>query len=875
MEEITIQNVTFTYPQMNQPALRNVSCTIEEGAFVVLCGQSGCGKTSLLRLLKPALAPHGTGDGTILYRGREIQSLSLREQAETLGFVQQDPELSLVCDKVWHELAFGPESLGLKNSEIRARVAEMASFFGIEDWFHKSVATLSGGQKQLLHLASVMVMRPSVLLLDEPTAQLDPIAAHDFLETLYQMNRELGTTVILSEHRLEEALPLADYVIVLDNGEVVTQGTPQETGCVLHEKRHEMFAALPTPMRLYYTVQNDRDCPLTVREGRSWLSSMHPQNVAAEREEERAANKEALLNAQEIWFRYEKKEADVVSGLSLTLHKGELYALMGGNGTGKSTVLSVLMGLRHPYRGRVVTKSGNKISALPQNPQSLFSRKTVWLELCDVAAQSGLPQAEAEKNVCDMLAFCELQELSDRHPFDLSGGEQQRLALAMVLLCRPDILLLDEPTKGLDVYFKQKLATLLKSLQHKGMAVLMVSHDVEFCAQYADCCGLMFDGRIVSEGAPRTFFGEKYFYTTAAARMANGIVQNAVLEEDLIRALGAEPLPKQEPKPNDAHVKNDATSAENLPAPKTAQKKRSKLQLVLGTVFGLLFFAALVFMLKSSAPADEKIFEQLLSVAFLSVAAVCLLPQKEASIHSVKRTACKRKISKRTLAASMISLAMIPLTVLFGVYVLEDKKYYFISLLVILEGMLPFLLIFEGRKPQARELVLISVLCAVGVAGRAAFAALPQFKPVAALVIITGVCFGGEAGFLVGAVTAFVSNFYFGQGPLTPWQMFAFGLIGCLAGLLFQKGLLKKNKISLSIFGFVVTLVLYGGIMNTSMVILYEPQPTISLVLASCAVGFPFDLVHAVSTVFFLWFAGDAMCEKLERVKVKYGLYER
>ena len=268
MESYRIDHVTFTYPDREKPALSDLCLEIRQGELVTLCGRSGCGKTTLLRLLKPALAPHGAVSGEILFTGRPLAELSDRQQSEQIGFVMQSPDNQIVTDKVWHELAFGLESMGLKTPEIRTRVSEMASFFGIQTWFHKSVTELSGGQKQLLNLASVMAMQPSVLILDEPTSQLDPIAAADFLETVRKINRELGTTVLLSEHRLEDAFPMSDRVLVMEAGKIIADGPPRTVGEVIRESRQEMFAALPTPMRVHAQVENGLACPVTVRDGR-------------------------------------------------------------------------------------------------------------------------------------------------------------------------------------------------------------------------------------------------------------------------------------------------------------------------------------------------------------------------------------------------------------------------------------------------------------------------------------------------------------------------------------------------------------------------------------------------------------------------------
>ncbi len=808
MEKIKIENLTFTYPNETTPALDNVNLSIMSGEFVCICGKSGCGKSTLLRQIKPVLAPFGEKTGAVYFDGQDVTILDQRQQAENIGFVMQNPDNQIVCDKVWHELAFGLESLSYKDNEIRARVAEMASFFGLQDWYYKDVNELSGGQKQLLNLASIMVCEPDVLILDEPTSQLDPISAHDFLNTISKINKELGTTIILSEHRLEEALPLSDRVIVMDKGQVVAEGDAVSVGKILKEKNHHMLLALPTPMRVSYSVPNEHSTPITVRDGREWLAKM-PVNTKAEFADTKIKAGATVLKCTDVWFRYEKNAPDILKGLSLQVAENELYAIMGGNGVGKTTFISAVMGKNTPYRGRIEIRKGKKIVALPQNPQSLFVRKTVLLDLREMAEKSKDTKEVKEQKIRNVIRFCELENLLQSHPYDLSGGEQQRVALAKVLLCEPDILILDEPTKGLDAHFKVKLAKMLKGLQKSGLAILMVSHDIEFCAKYADRLGMFFDGNIVSEDSPRGFFSGKSFYTTSANRMARAIRRDAVLDEDIISMLGGSQL-------------NETDDTSDYAPSKT----------------------------KGAEPKEK--------------------PQFQEQIPTNKST-----LSRRTLWTSIITLLLIPLTIFIGHFYFGDRKYYFISLLIILETMLPFALVFEGRKPQARELVIISALCAVAVAGRVAFVALPQFKPVVALVIISGVCFGGETGFLVGAITAFVSNFYFSQGPWTPWQMFTYGIIGFLAGVLFQKGILRRNKIHMCIFGFSATLIICGGILNTGTVIMSQNIITIEMLLKTIMAGLPLDLIHAASTAFFLWIAMEPMCEKLERIKIKYGLISK
>ena len=867
VEKIKIKNLIFSYPNSEKTALNDINLTINQGEFVTICGKSGCGKSTLLRHLKPILTPHGKTSGEIYFDGKSIYDFSDREQAENIGFVMQNPDNQIVTDKVWHELVFGLESLGINSAEIRSKAAEMASFFGIQNWFYENVANLSGGQKQILNLASVMVMNPTLLLLDEPSSQLDPISAHDFFTMLERINTELGVTIILSEHNLSEVFPLSDKVVVMENGKITAENTPYKIGEEL--KQNSMFAALPTPTKIYYSLGNNSgNCPITIRDGHKWLEKQQINEHFEFKSEKNRINTEPILELKDVWFRYEKNSDDILKGLSFKVHENEFYAIVGGNGVGKSTALSVISKINKPYRGKVFINDDTKVAVMPQNPQSLFLKKSVLEELYDAVFDV---EKEKRKNEIEyVMKLCELDNLLENHPYDLSGGEQQRVALAKMLLRKPDLLVLDEPTKGFDACFKRKLAMILKSLQKNGMTVLMVTHDIEFCAEYADICAMFFDGNIVSEAPPRKFFAENNFYTTSAKRMADGIIENAVLDKDVIRALGGEAEDLTETNDELNYILPKKTV---IKQGKKEYKKLNVHNVVLGIVFVILFVMTQC-LFCGRYDNWKNYVAQTISILFIAAAMFNLIPRKKLGKELIQNEKSKRKISKRTKIATLLILFLIPLTIFIGIYYLGDKKYYFISLLIILETMIPFGFAFENRKPKARELVIISALCAIGVAGRTVFFMLPQFKPVAAIVIISGVAFGGETGFLVGAITAFVSNFFFGQGPWTPWQMFSFGIIGFLAGIMFQKGILRKTKTDMCVFGFLVTFIIYGGIMNPASVIMWQSNININMVLSSYVMGMPFDFIHAVSTVFFLFFAAEPMLEKLERIKIKYGLIE-
>jgi len=862
MATFTIKNLTFTYPLKNTTVLKNIDLEIGYGQFITICGQSGSGKTTLLRNLKSALAPHGSRSGEILFYGRQLDSVDRREQSQRIGYVLQNPENQIVTDKVWHELAFGLESLGYDKKTIRLRVAEMASFFGIQNWFMKNVSDLSGGQKQILNLAAVMAMQPDVLILDEPTSQLDPIAAEAFLEMVLKINKEIGTTVIISEHRLEEVLSMADRVIVMDDGRIVANDTPENTGAILAARKHKMFMAMPAPLKIYaelyeQDVRRDLPCPVTVRDGRNWLTKLFENETIKTTALDAPpvldrTGQEPVISMKDVWFKYNKNDNDVIKDLSLEIFRGEMFCMLGGNGTGKTTTLKLISGIQNAYRGRMRLKGvdiekykknelfSGIMAMLPQNPQSVFVKNTVRLDLMEMmegrkdTAGMNYTDDAVEKMVSEMAKLVEIEHLLDMHPYDLSGGEQQRAALAKVLLLEPEILLLDEPTKGMDNYFKKKLAGILKKLLDKGVTVVVVSHDIEFCGRYGDRCAMFFDGNIVTQGVPRTFFSGNSFYTTAANRMSRHIFENAVTSEDVVALIRKNldlPDPVEEEKPegggngeNDCHEKAETKSVKNEPG-------------------------------KPARP----------EVAANSEAAT--KPETTKPVHAAV------KLRNGTKVATFILLAMIPITLYAGMFWLNDRKYYFISLLILAYSMIPFFMVFEGKKPRAREIIIIAVMIGIAVIGRAAFFMVPQFKPVIAIVIIAGACLGSQAGFMTGAMTAFVSNFFFGQGPWTPWQMFALGLIGLLSGHLIEKGLLKERKKPLMVFGALATVFIYGGLVDLWTIFgMGTGEGLLQWAISVYTLALPFNLINAAATVIFLYFLAKPMIEKIDRIKIKYGL---
>lgn len=558
MEILRVDGLKFSYPNQLKKALNNISFSIEEGDFVLICGQSGCGKSTLLRHLKPELSPHGKKSGDVYYYSKEISKYSNKQLASEIGYVLQNPDAQIVTDKVWHELAFGLENMGLDTQTIRIRVAEMASFFGIQGWFRKNVCDLSGGQKQLLNLASIMAMQPKILILDEPTSQLDPIASKDFIDTLVRINKELSTTIIMTEHNLEDIYSVCDKVIVMEDGKVLCNDTNSKVVDILSkDKNHKMFTALPTASKIYNQLneymKGANKYPLTVKDCRQWLNDSMDEVIITKLDEiEKKYNldekdKEIAIELKDVYFQYSKTSEPTIRDLSFKVYKGEIYSILGGNGTGKSTTLSLIARLRKPQRGKIFinniemkkynnkTLYENNLALLPQNPQSLFVFESVREDLEEVLILKNKDREYIDRNIKRVSKLLNIEYLLNQHPYDLSGGELQRAGIAKIMLLNPKIILLDEPTKGLDAYSKEEIGEILIKLKDMGVTIVLVSHDIEFSARYSDRCAMFFDGSIVSEGTPKEFFLGNNFYTTVSNRIARNIFEDTLTYEDVVK----------------------------------------------------------------------------------------------------------------------------------------------------------------------------------------------------------------------------------------------------------------------------------------------------------------------------------------------------
>lgn len=548
MEILSIKDLTFSYPNKENFALQNVNLSINSGDFVVVCGQSGSGKTTLLRMLKKEIAPHGEKQGAVYYKGEDVEKLDDKISAQKIGFVFQKPDQQIVTDKVWHELAFGLESLGYDSDYIRLRVGEMANYFGITSLFRKKTTELSGGQKQLMNLASVMAMSPDVIILDEPTSQLDPITANDFITTLKKINDELGLTVIIIEHRLQEVFPIADKVAVMEDGKVICYDTPRNVCERL--SNHPMSQGFPSAVRIWQKSGGKGNCPLTVKEGRNFINLNFSERKLPLRNT--IPNTEDIITLKDVFFRYEKGGNDILSGTNLSIKKGEHFCILGGNGSGKTTTLKILAGLLKPYRGKVIidnnkmtkktTADFNRlgVAMLPQNPESVFLKSRViddYTELCKI---KGIEKSDYEDKINSVAEKLGIKDLLENHPYDLSGGEIQKCALGKVLISEPKILLLDEPTKGVDAYSKLSLSKILQEIKSDGVTIITVTHDVEFASIVADRCGLFFDGEVLSSLVPQEFFSKNNFYTTASSRISRDKFANAVTVDDVVSLIKEE-----------------------------------------------------------------------------------------------------------------------------------------------------------------------------------------------------------------------------------------------------------------------------------------------------------------------------------------------
>ena len=591
---IQIRDLTFAYAAGDEPVLSDINIDIGSEEFVIIMGSSGSGKTTLLKMLKRNMIPAGRYSGRVYIYGKEADKLTDRENAAGIGYVSQDPDNQIVTDKVWHELAFGLENLGMDNVTIRKKVAEMSEYFGITGWYDREVSKLSGGQKQILNLASVMVMQPGILLLDEPTANLDPLAAIRFLDVVKRINQELGVTVVMVEHNLEHIYADADRIIAIDKGRVAANSSPKKAAVDIIAAGSFLIEGLPVASRLYsgYNKKNGNsvvsynnvsidsnnkdnhilsdEIPLTVKEGRRWYVNykkvygkditrdkdkinnfagksiindkvikkdvLEEDNITGNKNKKRIGfikknnleNKSSRKNTDNIEntvcqlknvsYSYNKKLPYIIDGVDVSFKEGRITAILGGNGAGKSTMLKLIAGIIEPVRGKII--SNKRIIMLPQDPKAVFTEVSVEEELAEVLMDKGngiynnMPMEDKREIVEQIIEEFGLNDIRKNNPYDISGGQQEKLAIAKVLLLKPEVLLLDEPTNGLDPYFKKTLGKLLKKINAGGVTIIIVSHDLEFVDSFCDDVIMLFDRKVAAKDSTHKFLRDNMFYTT-------------------------------------------------------------------------------------------------------------------------------------------------------------------------------------------------------------------------------------------------------------------------------------------------------------------------------------------------------------------------
>lgn len=501
-----IENFSFTYPEEKR-VINNISFGVNEGDFVVISGKSGCGKTTLLKHLKPSLKPEGKIEGLVIL-DEEIENDDTK-----IGFVFQNPDDQIVMDKVWHEIAFGLENLAVPLKQMKRRVGEIVNYFNLQNIINKDTQSLSGGEKQLVNLASVMVMNPKVILLDEATAQLDPVNREEFIKILKQINDDFNVTIIFVEHQLEGLLNVANRLIVMDEGNIVIDDE-------IKPAVNEMLAkglfveALPNYVRV--SALTDEVC-LSIKDARKALEDFDDFDI----KEMEEVDTGILMKIRDLNFGHDDI---VLKNLDLDINQNEILSVVGANGSGKSSFLRCVAGLVK-FQGKI-EKIGyvEKIGYLPQDPTTLF--------LSDKVIDDLLAVDESMKSVELQLSNLGISDLKEKHPFDLSGGQKQLVALAKVLLTKPQLLLLDEPTKGIDASSKENLAALIRGLS-KHMTIVVASHDLEFVAKISDRIAMIFNGQMESVDTMREFFSHNLFYTTTVNKIIRQNNPEVILLEDL------------------------------------------------------------------------------------------------------------------------------------------------------------------------------------------------------------------------------------------------------------------------------------------------------------------------------------------------------
>lgn len=776
MEKMIIEKLSFFYEDTVRCSLQDISFDVDSGDFLLITGESGSGKTTLLKQLKPSITPKGTRTGS-------VKCTSYDNLDDLCGYIFQNPNEQIVTEYVWHELSFALESKGEKSEEIRNKTDKIASTLGIYDLIDKKTNELSGGQKQLVSLASVLVAEPKVLLLDEPISMLDPTAQKKFLDIIYNLNRKKGITVIVSSHNVEQFLQYCSKILVLGDGKTVAFGRPKEVLTELYKNRNSIFMSFPTCCVSTAVITDGKSFSCSNEEAGKVLSVFQSHRVIDNADE---FESKIVCRFENISYKYDSADRAAIENVSFLIRSGEITAILGKNGSGKTTALGVIAGFFEPQNGTVHFEKELRCFYIPQDPKMLFRKDSVNEELAYYSND--------KVKISKLMEKFSLTKLSEMHPFDLSGGEKQRLAAAIASLCDFDILLLDEPTKGLDHNSKAVLCEILLSIKNEGKTVVLATHDFDFCADTAKYCYVI-DNKKIYDGFVRELFLEDDLYTTSASVISKSIDHNAISKKELIASYSK---------------KTDEFSGED-----DSSHNRNKAQ----------------------------------------------KPQE---------TLCT--VNKRVDILTLLLMLVLPLTAYVCLNYMPERKYFVLCVLVVLEITAYFFIRFERSEPSADKIVLIAVMSAAAVAGRIALFAFPNFKPVLFIVIVTGLSMGPVCGFICGTVSMLVSNFMFGQGSWTIFQMFASGIIGFIAGNMKIDTSKKKNRILIAVFGFISAIVIYGGIVNPSYVLVFQSEITKEMIIASYISGIPFDVSHGAATAILLYAGSDAVIKKIKRAKIKYNI---
>lgn len=516
MEVFKIQNLSYYYPRQERPALKDIGLSIGEGECILLLGKSGSGKSTLGRVFN-RIVPE--------FYGGKISGMV--ESYGDVGMVFQDPEKQLVMDLVEREIAFGLENIGEEYGIMRKKVMETLSFLNMWDIKNKKNHELSGGQKQKVAIGATLSMGYRFLVLDEPTSQLDPTTAEEVLQIIKRLNEELGYTIVLIEQRIDRCFHLADRVLFMDDGQIVFDGTPNEF-CLWNTQEKENF--LPSIAEFFVKLDEER-IPLTIKSGRKQLDALlGNKEIQIKNAESGHVPINPVITAEKVFFQYENGKR-ALEEINLKVAAGEILAVMGENGSGKSTLLKNVCGLLKPTSGKI--KVEGNLGYLSQNPNDYLFNDTVYEELKFTLDNKGIKDYD---KIHRILKALDIEKHKDKNPRDLSGGEKQRVALASVLVIEPEIILLDEPTRGLDRGLKEEMGQILRSLKEQGKTVMVVTHDVEFVARFCDRVCLIFDGAVAQIGDKYEVLTSGVYYTTQMNKLFKGRYDKILTQEDALAA---------------------------------------------------------------------------------------------------------------------------------------------------------------------------------------------------------------------------------------------------------------------------------------------------------------------------------------------------